>query len=202
MKIQKAPQEFKLEQLPVGLSKETIDDHYNVIYKGYINKYNEIEESLEQTAKTGNPTFSKYRELKRAQLFTLNAIRLHEIYFRGLGGEGRCSGQILDWIDQDFGNFENWVDDLRAAGMSARGWAVLAYDIDERRLRNITTDIHSDGAWTSITLLALDVYEHAYYFDFATDRKSYIESWLQNTDWDQVNALITHFGLDQMRQAA
>lgn len=202
MKILKAPREFDLESLPAGLSKKGIEDHYNVLYRGYVNKYNEIQEALEKVDKTGNTTYSEYRELKREEAFCANAIRLHEAYFEGLGGDGLCSGTIMEWIDQDFGSYENWVNDLRGAGMSARGWVILAYDVTDGLLHNYTSDIHSDGIWAAVPLLVLDVYEHAYYFDFAADRKSYIEGWLQNIDWQQVNSLLSQSGLDQARKAA
>jgi Fe-Mn family superoxide dismutase len=69
-------------------------------------------------------------------------------------------------------------------------------------IRNYTTDIHSDGAWASIPLLVLDVYEHAYYMDWGADRKGYIESWLQNINWENVNALIKRSGFEQTWKAA
>ncbi len=203
MKIQKAPLEFDLDVLPVGMSKEAIEDHYNVLYKGYVRKYNEIQEKLEQADQAGaNATYSEYRELKQEEIFTANAIRLHEAYFAGLGGDGNCHGIALDWIDRDFGSFENWVGDLRGSAMSARGWVVLAYDLADGLLHNYATDIHSEAVWTSIPLMVLDVYEHAYYLDFTTDRKRYIESWLQNCDWDYAADTIRRFDLEKVRRAA
>ncbi len=201
MKITKAPREFALEQLPEGISRKNIDDHFS-LYKAYISKFNEIEEHLERTAKSGNASYSPYRALKREQLFTADAIRLHEAYFDVLGGEGRCEGTILEWIDMDFGSFENWADDLRATAMSARGWAVLAYDVVDGCVRNYLADIHSDAVWAAQPLIVLDVYEHAYYMDFGPDRAAYIESWLQNVNWERANAAIRRLSIEEARKAA
>lgn len=202
MKMTKAPREFALEQLPEGISRKNIDDHYQKLYKGYINKFNEIQDDLERTAKSGNASYSAYRELKREEVFTADAIRLHEAYFAALGGEGRCEGTIMEWIVTDFGSFEDWVVDLRAAAMSARGWVVLVYDMTDGCLRNYLSDIHSDGVWATHPLIVLDVYEHAYYSDFGPDRAAYIESWLQNVNWERANAAIRRLGIEEARKAA
>jgi len=202
MKTTKAPREFALEELPEGISRKNIEDHYHNLYKGYVNKFNEIQDALERTVKSGNASYSVYRELKREEVFTADAIRLHEAYFDVLGGEGRCDGTIMEWIGMDFGSFEDWAADLRAAAMSARGWVVLAYDVADGCLRNYVTDIHSDGVWAAQPLIVLDVYEHAYYSDFGPDRAAYVERWLQNVNWERANAAIRRLGIEETRKAA
>ncbi len=204
MKILKAPQEISIARLPEGVSQRAFDEHYNVLYKGYISKYNEIQELLEKAdLAAGNTTYSQIRELKREEAFAANAIRLHEGYFRSIGGDGECSGTIAGWLAEDFGSVENWTNEWRAAGMSARGWVVLSYDLTDGRLHNYTLDIHSDGVWNAVPLLVLDVYEHAYYLDFAASgRKAYIESFIKAIDWAHVNQLVDHIELARIRSAA
>jgi superoxide dismutase, Fe-Mn family len=204
MKFLKAPQEIKVEKLPEGLSQKAFDEHYGVLYKGYVNKYNEIQEKLEEVELgQANTTYSEIRELKREEIFAADAIRLHEGYFKSLGGDGRPAGTSRQWIEEDFGSFDNWTAEFKACGMSARGWVVLAYDMTDGRLHNYTADAHSDGVWTAIPLLILDVYEHAYYMDFAASgRKKYVDSFMDNINWSYVNELIDRFGLAKVREAA
>ena len=45
--------------------------------------------------------------------------------------------------------------------------------------------------WNCSLLLAMDVYEHAYYLDFATARAKYIDAYMQVIDWDAVNARLS-----------
>ena len=126
MKTTKTAIEFKLERLPEGMSQKAFDEHFNTLYKGYVNKYNEIQEKLEAADLTvANTTYSEVRELKREEAFAVNAIRLHEAYFRSIGGDGQCSGAIASWLTEDFGSLDAWAADLRACGMSARGWAEI-----------------------------------------------------------------------------
>ena len=72
--------------------------------------------------------------------------------------------------------------------MAGRGWAWTAYDWDEGRLFNYIGDAQNTfPIWNATPLVALDVYEHAYFLDFQTDRASYIEAFFDNLDWDVVN---------------
>ena len=69
--------------------------------------------------------------------------------------------------------------DLRATGMAGRGWAWTAYDWDEGRLFNYVGDAQNTfPVWNATPLVALDVYEHAYFLDYRTDRAAYIEAFL------------------------
>lgn len=187
-----------------GISQKQIDKHYNVLYKGYINKLNEIEKKIsDANLDEANATYSTIRELKREEVFATNAIRLHEGYFDCLGGAGgKADGQILDLIEQDFGSYENWQKEFKACGMTARGWVVLGFDWVDGKLHNYTCDIHSDGVWGVSSLLILDVYEHAYFLDYATARKSYIDAYFNNVNWAYVNSSIDQMGIMQRRMAA
>jgi Fe-Mn family superoxide dismutase len=72
---------------------------------------------------------------------------------------------------------------------------VLAYDFTDGKLHNYLSDIHSDGVWSAVPLLIMDVYEHAYFIDYGTGRKSYIEAFMKNVNWDAVNARLQGMGL-------
>ena len=72
--------------------------------------------------------------------------------------------------------------------MAGRGWAWTAYDWDEGRLFNYIGDAQNTfPIWNATPLVALDVYEHAYFLDYQTDRASYIDAFFDNLDWDVVN---------------
>ena len=187
-----------------GLSERQLKEHHDVLYAGYVKKINEIEEKLKTADKAeANATFSLIRELKHEQSFAANGVKLHEGYFENLGGDGQVYGDIMAMIQEDFGSVENWKDDLLAAGIAARGWVVLAYDLDDNRLYNYSCDLHNQGGvWNSISLLILDVYEHAYFLDYATGRKSYIEAFLKNIDWKYVNGLVEKYDLVKKKMEA
>jgi len=72
--------------------------------------------------------------------------------------------------------------------MAARGWVILAYDFNDGKLHNYLADWHGQGGiWGAAPILVLDVYEHAYFIDYGSDRKSYIEDFFANLNWEAVN---------------
>ena len=182
-----------------GLSEKQLKEHHDVLYVGYVKKISEIEEKLKTVdVSTANGTFSDLRELKMEETFALNGVKLHEGYFDNLSSspssERGISGKIQTLIERDFGSYEVWEKEFKAMGLCARGWVVLGYDFDEKKLKNILCDSHNQGGvWNMIALMVMDVYEHAYFLDYATGRKAYIETFFKNIDWSEVNARVEKF---------
>ena len=189
------PKPLKYKELP-GLSEKQLSEHHDVLYAGYVKKTNEIRTKLASVdLSTANATHSDLRELKLEETFALNGVKLHEGYFDNMGGKGGApSGKIADMLMEHFGSFEKWAAEFMACGLAARGWTVLAWDLEEERLMNILVDIHNQGGvWSAVPMLVLDVYEHAYFIDYATGKKKYIETFMNNIDWTEVNMRIGKF---------
>jgi superoxide dismutase, Fe-Mn family len=172
-----------------GISQKTIENHYGKLYQGYVKKWQEIQERMKATDKSlANASFSDLRELKLEEGFVADAVLLHEAYFDILGGNGELEGGIVDAIAKDFGSFEIWQEEFKALGLCSRGWVVLAYDFNDGKLRNFLSDAHNQGGiWGTAPILVLDVYEHAYFIDFGSDRKSYIDAFFKNLNWGAIN---------------
>jgi Fe-Mn family superoxide dismutase len=190
------PRELKAELYELdGISRTTIDAHYR-LYQGYVAKRNEILGKLEQTdLDAGNQVYSEIRALKVDLTFAVGGIKNHEIYFDHLGGDGgNPTGAFQTLVDRDFGGADRWRADLKATGMAGRGWAWTAYDWDEGRVFNYVGDAQNTfPVWNATPLVALDVYEHAYFLDYQTDRAAYIEAFFRNLDWDVVNGWIASY---------
>lgn len=182
------PRPLKYRSLP-GLSERQLAEHYK-LYVGYVNKTNEIRGKLPRSDRAAaNATYSEYRELKLEETYSLNGIKLHELYFGNLGGRGGPpDGEIGYFLDRDFGSWRSWSEDFHALGLAARGWGILALDLDEERLRNFLLDAHNlGGIQRTVPLLVLDVYEHAYFIDYGTNRAGYLNTFFRNIDWAEVN---------------
>ena len=180
-----------------GISRITIEAHYR-LYQGYVAKRNEILAKLATVdLATANQVYSDVRALKVDLTFAIGGIKNHEVYFDHLGGPGGDpSGAALGLIERDFGSIDNWRLDMKATGMAARGWAWTAYDWDERRLFNYVGDAQNTfPVWNATPLVALDVYEHAYFLDYQTDRATYIDAFFANLDWNTVNGWIGVYGI-------
>jgi Fe-Mn family superoxide dismutase len=194
-----APRELKTTLLEMdGISRASVEAHYK-LYEGYVNKRNEILAKLaEVDLGAANQVYSDVRALKVDLTFAIGGVKNHEIYFEHLGGGGGTpDGVVGELIERDFGSAQAWRADLTATGMGARGWAWTAYDWDEQRLFNYIGDAQNTfPVWNATPLVALDVYEHAYFLDYQTDRASYIEAFLGNLDWGVVNDWVARYQIE------
>ena len=177
-----------------GISQKTIENHFGKLYLGYVAKYNEVIEKSQimmndDQLKEANQSYSQWRGLKDGETFTLDAILLHEMYFANLGGKGAYNGlEIEKALIDRYGSMDEFEDVLMATGMAARGWAVVAINPLDGKFHIYVCDSHNQGGiWRAKPILILDVYEHAYFMDYGTDRKSYIEAFWKNIDWSVVN---------------
>ena len=193
-----APRPLKPALLELdGISRAAVEAHYK-LYEGYVAKRNEILGRLaEVELDSANQAFSDLRSLKVDLTFAIGGIKNHEIYFDHLGGDGGDpQGPIRELIVRDFGSIDTWRADLKATGMAARGWAWTAYDWDEGRLFNYLGDAQNTfPVWNATPFIALDVYEHAYFLDYQTDRASYIDVFFANLDWGVVNDWVGRYGI-------
>ncbi len=179
------PNLFELD----GISRQSVEAHYK-LYQGYVAKRNEILGKLGSVDLTSaNQVYSELRALKVELSFAVGGVKNHEIYFEHLGGDGGDpDGAFGTLLQRDFGSVADWRADLKATGLAGRGWAWTAFDWDEGRLFNYLGDTQNTyPIWNATPLVALDVYEHAYFIDYGTDRASYIDAFFNNLDWTTIN---------------
>ncbi len=193
-----APRELRPEVLEMdGISRASVEAHYK-LYQGYVNKRNEILKKLADVdLSSANQTYSDLRGLKVELSFAVGGVKNHEVYFAHLGGGGGApGGSIHSLIERDFGSVGDWAVDLKATGMAGRGWAWTAYDWDEERLFNFIGDAQNTfPIWNATLLVALDVYEHAYFLDYGTDRGAYIDAFFNNLDWSVIDGWVEQYAI-------
>jgi len=173
-----------------GISARTMTEHYK-LYQGYVNKYNEIMGKIEAVDRaSANQVFSDIRSLKVDLTFAIGGVKNHELYFGHLGGKGgEPPAGIKQQLEKDFGSVEKWIADLKATGIASRGWAWTAWDRDWGYLFNYAGDAQNTfPVWNAVPVVALDVYEHAYYIDYGVARASYIDTFFKNLSWDAIGA--------------
>jgi Fe-Mn family superoxide dismutase len=190
-----------MEQQPLSIthtgliSEKTLAIHHDKLYAGYVAKANEIAQKLAPLMTGGdvssaNQSFSELRALKDGETFATNGVYLHEYYFATLDGTGAPEGELAQALTQKHGSWDNFVAYVTACGMASRGWVVLAWDVQAQDLRVYQGDAHNQGGvWGCLPILVLDVYEHAYFIDFGSDRKSYIQHWFTTLNWAKLEAL-------------
>ena len=181
-----------------GISKKTMEIHHGRLYKGYVDKGNEVGEKLGNlrkeivagTGPTANVTYSELRSLKEGETFAANGVYLHENYFAILGGDGDFGKgpELAKAISEKFGSVEDFIKYFTQCGLAARGWAILAWNPYNGKIMQYNGDAHNQGGvWGCFPIIAMDVYEHSYFIDFGSDRKAYIETFFKNLNWEKAN---------------
>ncbi|MBD3259776.1 superoxide dismutase [Candidatus Woesearchaeota archaeon] len=165
-----------------GISKKQITLHHDRHYASYVKGKNNIESAL----KKGK--LEHIRELKKNESHNGSGMVLHETYFGHLGGKGgKPSGILMKKLKSDFDSYEKWKKEFLATASAGRGWALLCYDWSDNKLHNYAVDFHDEGAvWSAIPIMALDLWEHAYYIDYGPNKSKYIEAFFKNIDWPVV----------------
>jgi Fe-Mn family superoxide dismutase len=171
-----------------GLSATQIEQHLK-LYKGYVAKSNEIYNKLKEVdLASANATYSPIRELLVEESYAVNGAVYHEFYFGNLGGKGgEPTGDLKAALEERWGSVPKFMDLLKAAGKSMRGWVIVGYNTRGGHLSAFGLDTHNMFAPANLVpILVLDVYEHAYMIDYGIERPKYLDAFAANLDWDVV----------------
>jgi Fe-Mn family superoxide dismutase len=108
------------------------------------------------------------------------------------GGSVLNDEQLLSYIERDFGSVERLIEKFSEAALKVfgSGWAWMILDA-QKKIQIITTP-NQDNPLMDIVptkgtpLLALDVWEHAYYLHYQNRRVEYISNWWNIVNWKWV----------------
>lgn len=191
---------FKLPTLPYPedglepyISEKTLSYHYGKHHKAYVDNLNKFLEE-DENAKLKGKNIEDIIAMAEGKIFN-NAAQAynHTFYWfcmrpNSEKKENRPSGRVLEVLEEEFGSFEAFREQFTelAKAHFGSGWAWLLKnkngEIKLKGMHDADTPI-MDG---EIPLLALDVWEHAYYLDYQNNRPDYIEAFWQVVDWDFV----------------
>jgi Fe-Mn family superoxide dismutase len=167
----KAGGKLELQDLPYSknalspvLSSRNIDNHYDKLARGYVDRYNE---------KEGDATFNE------AGAF------LHNLWFEQFTTPkttNKPSGAVAALINKKFGSFGAFKEAFTKAAMSIQGsgWVYLSKSGEIKTIKNHVKR-------TDIKLL-IDWWEHAWYMDYGTDKKKYLNNIWRIIDWNVINS--------------
>lgn len=173
-----------------GLSEKLIRSHWENNYVGSVRTLNMIAERLVAAMKDPDLPPIVYGGLKREELHRVGSVVLHEQYFGNLGGDGKAAGDVLNAIRKAYGSLEAWDAEFRRTAMSlvgGSGWCVLTYNVYTHELRNQWAWDHMHGGVAGLPLLALDMYEHSYHMDYGTAAAKYVDAFMRNVNWEEVD---------------
>jgi Fe-Mn family superoxide dismutase len=170
-----------------GFSDTLLNNHFT-LYQGYVNNTNKVMELLAGLVKAGKEGTPEFAELKRRLGWEFNGMRLHELYFENLGGDGDLAQapNLEKRKKEQFGSVEMCAKDFKAtAAMRGIGWVIMYQDIESGLLFNQWINEHDVGHPAGCNpILVLDVFEHAFMIDYGLKKADYIEAFFKNLKWD------------------
>lgn len=178
---------YEYDALKPSISRQVLEWHHDTHHQGYVNGVNTAEEKLEKQREEND--FSSTGSLLNSFTHNYAGTVLHEIFWHNMSpnGGGRPEGSLMEKIEEDFGSYEAWKKEFKAAASSAGGWALLVYIPRHDELHNVAVDKHDEGAvWGAHPVLALDVWEHSYYHDYGPSRGEFIDGFFDVVDWSDV----------------
>jgi superoxide dismutase, Fe-Mn family len=184
---------MKYEALPGFLSKDQLTPHHQAHYGGALKSLFQIESELEVADRAkANANYAPIRELKREEVHAMNSVVLHELYFDGMAAAaGNPAEAAQEVLKKRFGSIEKWIEDFKAAAISARGWAILAQHPVSGKLYNFVSDVHDVGIPVlGVPLVVIDCYEHAFYVDYKNKKGDYVSAYPKFIDWAEVDRRI------------
>lgn len=106
---------YPLNALEPYYSAETLDIHYNVLYKGYVDNTNKTEAQLRE-ARTKND-FSNIKCLEKNLSFFGSGVILHELFFQNMGPSIPTSPSVslMEQIIKDFESFDKFKNQFNSA---------------------------------------------------------------------------------------
>jgi Fe-Mn family superoxide dismutase len=177
-----------------GFSDTLLKNHFT-LYQGYVTNTNKVMELLGAMLKEGKQGTPEFAELKRRFGWEFNGMRLHELYFGNLGGDGDPSKapNLLKRVADQFGSADLCTKDFQGtAAMRGIGWVILYQDIESRVLFNQWINEHDVGHPAGCNpILVLDVFEHAFMIDYGLKRADYIAAFFKNIKWEVAEQRLT-----------
>ena len=189
--IKMIPLPYMLKALEPYYSKETLDLHYNILYKGYVEKTNNVLRKLEEARRAND--YSNIKCLEKELAFQGSGAILHKLFFENMSppnNQNSLQFKIMQKISEDFGSINNFKRQFSeaAAVVEASGWCILAWVPEFEQLVILQCEKHQDlTLWGCVPLLVFDMWEHSYYLQYQTRRPEYISAFWNIINWKEVN---------------
>ncbi len=183
-------QKFEIGELK-GISSKNIEEHLK-LYAGYVKFTNLILDKIAEYMQDSEKNAYVLGELQRRFSFEFNGMRNHEYYFRSLEGGPKPlpeNSELKKKIESQAPSFEAWLSGFKAIALTRGiGWAMLYYDKHTDQLVHAWVDEQHLGQLNGLQLiLGIDMWEHAYVYDYPTsEKKKYVEAFFENLNWEVI----------------
>jgi len=191
-KFSQQPLPYAYNALEPTIDATTMDIHYNKHQTAYVKNVNEaiVAENLEYA--TEMEFFANASKLSPKVRNNSGGVWNHNFFWKTMKPSGQPpNSKVEDAINGTFGSLNKFKEQFTAASMArfGSGWAWLV--IDQKNLKigstpNQDNPLMDQSELKGTPLLALDLWEHAYYLKYQNKRNEYVANWWNLVNWDEV----------------
>ncbi|MEE8450490.1 MAG: superoxide dismutase [Thermoguttaceae bacterium] len=186
---------FAFDALEPHIDRTTMEIHFTKHHATYVANLNTAIEGHD----FGNPTIDELvasihalpDKLRTAVCNQGGGHANHSLFWTILSrsGGGEPQGDLAAAIKGEFGGFERFREALTRAALTqfGSGWAWLSVDPDKKLVVENTPNQDSPLMHGHTPVLAIDVWEHAYYLKYQNRRAEYVAAVMNVIDWEAVN---------------
>ena len=164
--------------------------HHGKHHATYVKGANDALAKLAEAREKGDHSAILLNEKNLA--FNLGGHVNHSIWWKNLSPNGgdKPTGDLAAAIDDSFGSFDAFRAQFTAAanGLQGSGWAVLGYEgLADTLLTFQLYDQQANVPLGIAPLLQVDMWEHAYYLQYANVKADYVKAFWNVVNWGDVS---------------
>ncbi|MBE0392225.1 Fe-Mn family superoxide dismutase [Flavobacterium sp. 7E] len=188
--------EYNYDALAPTVSPLTLETHYSKHYLTYTNDLNKAIAGTPYENQSIENILAKL-DLKDTELRNnAGGYYNHSLYWKSMAPDtgGVAIDTLAGVIKRDFGSFSNFENAFKNEATSQFGSAWTFLVVDKYGKLKITSTQNQDNPLMrnavvpGTPILALDLWEHAYYLGYQYRRKNYIDSFFTVINWEKINA--------------
>lgn len=177
---------YAYDALEPAIDEQTMRLHNDIHFNAYKNGLNRALDHLAKAREEDDFSMVQYWEGQLA--FHGAGYMLHLVFFQHMApyGTSAPSEKLKKRLAKDFGSFDAFKAHFSAASgaVEASGWGILGYQPVGSKLVILQAEKHQNlTQWGVIPMLALDVWEHAYYLKYQNRRAEYVQNFWKVVDW-------------------
>lgn len=188
---------YAYDALEPYIDKATMEIHYDRHFRAYYNNFIKAVNENNLNGKSLEEIFSDISKYPASVRNNGGGYYNHSLFWTIMAPNagGKPEGKLMDAVTIAFGSFENFVKDFEkaAATQFGSGWAWLIVDENNQlailQLPNQDNPLMDISPKKGTPILAIDVWEHAYYLKYQNKRADYISNFWNVVNWAKVNEL-------------